>query len=122
MDSAEGARRGPWQLLISVGVTLPQIFISQAMFPKNTERWRSLDDYYLTNARVLLGALLISPIVAVIANMAFGFRFNLTDAIRLALTLLLPAGLIFLRNRWAHAAGLLVVAGYYIASRLFVLF
>jgi hypothetical protein len=36
---------GPWELLISIGVAFPYIFVSQGMFPRDQDRWPSLDDY-----------------------------------------------------------------------------
>jgi hypothetical protein len=111
---------GPWQLLVCLGVTLPFVFVSQAMFPKQTDRWASLDDYYLEHRKVLLIALSVSPAVSVVSNVLL-FRGTVTqsDVLRVAFTILVPIALTWSRNRWVHAAGLLVVSLFYLLVRLF---
>ena len=111
---------GPWQLLVCVGVTLPVVFVSQGMFPKQTDKWDTLDDYYLAHCGVLLTALSISPLVSVLSNW-FLFRGSVTvaDILRIAFTIALPLGMIWWRNRWAHAAMLGLVTAFYLFTRLF---
>lgn len=102
-----------WTLLIAVGVTLPYVFVSQAMFPKDTAKWASLDDYYLGNAGAILGALLLSPLIAMVANsLMYGFGLGLQEGLRIVTSILIPAGLIWYRKRWAHCAGFAAMIGF----------
>ena len=58
-----------WRMLAAAGVALPYIFISRAMFP-SVGSATSLEDHYITNRRVILIALAISPIVSATSNLA----------------------------------------------------
>ncbi len=57
-----------WRMLAAAGVALPYIFISRAMFP-SAGGSTSLEDHYLANRHVILGALAISPIVSAASNL-----------------------------------------------------
>ena len=61
---------GPSPILVSIAVALPYVFVSQAMLPREKDKWDSLEEYYLGHSRVLLGALLIPPIVSLFYNCA----------------------------------------------------
>src|ERR1041385_6057846 len=72
---------GPWQILVSIAAALPYVFVSQAMLPREQERWASLEDYYLAHSRVLLGVLLIPPIVSLSCNCALRNFPDWSDAL-----------------------------------------
>src|SRR4051812_45073128 len=45
---------GPWEVLTCMGMSLPYIFISQAMLPLEHASCTALDHHYLQNSRPLL--------------------------------------------------------------------
>ena len=109
----------PMELVWTLVATLPYVFISHAMFPKHSERWKSLDDYYLDHRAVLLGILMFAPAIAIVSN-AIAYRdFGTDPIIRVIMTVLVPATVLRFRNRWAHAGALLIVSAYSILARLF---
>ena len=108
----------PFLLLTAMAVILPYVFLSQAMFPERPERWRTLDDYVLANAPVILGPLLIAPVIAVAVNLIYGSREWVEPVLRVLLTLALPVAMIWRPRLWLHRIGL---AGM-IAFNLFRLF
>ncbi len=55
---------GPWPILVSIGITLPYVFVSQAMLPREQDTWASLEDYYMAHSRVLVGVLLLAPVIS----------------------------------------------------------
>lgn len=112
----------PLLLLSMLFSTLPLIFISQAMFPKDTQRWRSLDDYYLSHRQVLLIMLMISPIAAILFNAVIYGDLSSDALIRGVMTIAIPAIAMPFRNRWVHASALFVVSAYYVLFRLFNLY
>ena len=63
---------GPWPILVSIGITLPYVFVSQAMLPREQDTWASLEDYYMTHSRVLVGVLLLPPVISLSYNFAWG--------------------------------------------------
>ena len=108
----------PLLLLSMLFSTLPLIFISQAMFPKDTQRWKSLDDYYLSHRRLLLSLLMTSPIAAILFNAIIYRDFSSDALIRGVMTVGCPALAMPFRNRWIHASALLIVSAYYVFFRL----
>ncbi len=111
---------GQWPLIFAVGITLPFVFVSQAMTPRNPDRWESLDAYYLANRRVILGALTVSPVVSVLANV-FYYQSGLKplDMLRLVLVVAVPLAMMATTRRRNHILGLLAISGYYLFFRLF---
>jgi hypothetical protein len=107
------------ELVWTLVATLPYVFISHAMFPKHTERWRSLDDYYLDHRGVLLGVLMFAPAVAIVSNAVAYNDFGTDPIIRTVMAILVPAAVLRFRSRWLHAAALLIVSSYSILARLF---
>ena len=97
---------GPWQILVSIAVALPYVFVSQAMLPREEDRWASLEEYYLGHSRVLLGVLLIPPIVSLLYNCALGNFPDSSDAAFDVVRLGLPVLLVVWRKRWIHRIGL----------------
>jgi hypothetical protein len=96
---------GPWQVLTCMGMSLPYIFISQAMFPQEHQSCADIDDHYLQNSRQLLITLLIPPLVSLIFNLVLqGFYWDY--ATTYALPLLVPVALAFSKRQWQHRVGL----------------
>lgn len=58
----------PAQLITTLVMTLPFTFISSATFPRDLERWETLDAYFIAKRRVLLGGIVASSASAMIAN------------------------------------------------------
>jgi hypothetical protein len=63
---------GAWPILVSIGITLPYVFVSQAMLPREQDTWASLEDYYMAHGRVLVGVLLLPPVISLSYNFARG--------------------------------------------------
>jgi hypothetical protein len=63
---------GPWPILVSIGLALPYVFVSQAMLPREQDTWASLEDYYMAHSRVLIGALLVPPVITLCYDSAPG--------------------------------------------------
>lgn len=108
---------GPWEMLTSMAMALPYIFISQAMFPVNLEEGGSLEAHYLRQAPVLMSVLLIPPVVSLAYNIAFSPPPpRVFDYLYFALyglpQLLIPAVLIWWRNPWAHRIGLALICAW----------
>lgn len=96
---------GPWEVLTCMGMSLPYIFISQAMLPQAHDDCTDLDDHYLQNSRPLLLALLVPPTVSLAYNVAVQ-GFNWGYAINYVLPLVVPIALVFSTRGWLHRAGL----------------
>ena len=95
---------GPWEVLTCMGMSLPYIFISQAMLPQEHDGCTDFDEHYLQNSRPLLLALLAPPTVSLAYNIAVqGFGWY---AIKYMLPLVVPIVLAFSIRRWLHHAGL----------------
>lgn len=103
---------GPWQLLTAMGMALPYIFVSQAMFPADDEFVGSFEDYYLRHSRVLQAALLVPPLISFAYNVAFlpakvGFLDAIADyAMIFGLRAAIPIVLMIWRHRWIHRIGI----------------
>jgi len=100
---------GPWPILVSIGITLPYVFVSQAMLPREQDTWASLEDYYMAHSRVLIGALLLPPVITLCYNFARGNVFGFSHArivVALAVRLGVPVLLICWRQRLVHRLGL----------------
>ena len=100
---------GPWQILVSIGVALPFVFISRAMLPREQDAWQSLDDYYMAHSRVLLAVLLIPPVASISYNFALGNFPDLSEAFDHAGPLGVPILLIVWQKRFVHNIGLAVL-------------
>lgn len=98
-----------WNVLTSMGMALPYIFISRAMLPREHDNCTHLDDYYLQNSRALMLALLVPPAVSLARNVAvFGLEGMPVDlfAVKYGIPLLVPVALLFSRHQWHHRVGL----------------
>jgi hypothetical protein len=76
------------------------------MLPREQDRWDSLEDYYLTHSRVLLGVLLIPPIVSLSYNFALENFPDWSDAPFDLIRLCVPVLPILWPKRWIHRIGL----------------
>ena len=102
---------GPWELLVSIGVAFPYIFVSQGMFPREQDRWNSLEAYYLAHSSVLMGVLLVPPLAGLVYNgVLFGSWPAGPDLIFTAIRVVVPLTLIFVKRVWAHRAGLALLS------------
>jgi hypothetical protein len=110
---------GPWQILVSIAVALPFVFISRAMLPRERDTWRSLDDYYMAHRRVLLAVLLIPAVASISYNCALRNFPDRSEAFYDALRLGIPILLIFWPQRLAQNVGLAAVTMNMVA-RLFM--
>lgn len=97
---------GPWQILVSIAVALPFVFISRAMLPREQDAWRSLDDYYMAHRRVLLAVLLIPSVASLSYNCALGNFPDQSEVFYDALRLGVPLLLILWPRRSVQSVGL----------------
>jgi hypothetical protein len=100
---------GPWPILVSIGLALPYVFVSQAMLPREQDTWASLEDYYMAHSRVLVGALLLPPVITLCYNFARGNVFGFSHAriaVVIAVRLGVPVLLICWQQRLVHRLGL----------------
>jgi hypothetical protein len=107
----ESLTMGPWELLISIGVAFPYIFVSHGMFPREQDRWTSLEEYYLAHSSVLMGVLLIPPLAGLSYNgVLHGAWPSGPDLIFTAVRIAVPLTLIFVKRSWAHRASLALLS------------
>jgi hypothetical protein len=108
-------RFSPWWLLSAVGVTIPFIFVSRAMFPASSEP-RSLEDHYMEQRKVLLVAVTVPPCVSALSNILGGAFYSGWPAAWIILRIAMPLLLIPVNSRAVQRVGLalfvaLLVAG-----------
>ncbi|RYG85685.1 MAG: hypothetical protein EON59_11680 [Alphaproteobacteria bacterium] len=102
----EGITMAPSTLLISMAVAFPYIFVSTGMFPRQHDKWRSLEDYYAAHSRVLMGALALPSVVSTTYNVV---RFGPSDGLEwlwLVPRIGIPAVLMLTRRPLLHRIGL----------------
>jgi hypothetical protein len=100
---------GPWPILVSIGLALPYVFVSQAMLPREQDTWASLEDYYMAHSRVLVGVLLLPPVISLSYNFARGNFFGFSHAHIVAVFVVrlgVPLLLIGWQQRLVHRLGL----------------
>ena len=59
-------------LFTVLGICLPYIFVSRALFPQKLEQWGSLEEFYIAERHEFLGVLMIPPIASVLSNLIAG--------------------------------------------------
>ena len=101
---------GPGELLRSVSMAMPYIFVAQAMFPFQHDKWTSLEDYYLRHHRVLLAVLIIPSGVSFLYNLAVGYQPHIFDVLGYGVPLLVPAVLIVWSRPTVQWLGLAVLS------------
>jgi hypothetical protein len=99
----------PWWLLSAVGVTVPFIFVSRAMFPTPSER-KSLEEHYMAQRKVLLLALTVPPCVSAGSNLLAGNLYTGWPAVWMALRIAAPLALIPFNSRIVQRIGLSLFA------------
>lgn len=103
---------GPWEILTCMGMALPYIFVSHAMFPADLANGGSLEDHYMQQRPVVLGALLMPPLVSPAANLPFiPPEAALGDVVAFALgnygpPVAVTVALLLWKNRLAHGIGM----------------
>ena len=96
----------PTNLLVCIAIAFPYIFVSQAMFPSEHDDCISLEDYYMTHSRVLLGVLLIPVVVSLGYNLLLGNLMDWPSASFFILRIGIPLLLMAYQNKWLHRTGL----------------
>jgi hypothetical protein len=102
---------GPWQLLTSMGMALPFIFLSHAMFPVALGGGGSLEDHYFQQRHILLGALLVPPVVSLAYNIGMSPPQPALDYLWLiglgqGPRWIIPVALMIWPQRWVHVTGI----------------
>jgi hypothetical protein len=111
-NARDALTMGPWPILTAMGMALPYIFISHAMFPVDLKEGGSLEDHYLRQCPLLIGGLLMPPFVSFTYNVVFSPAApRLLDYILFFVTgygpqVFIPMALLFWRHRWVHRAGM----------------
>jgi hypothetical protein len=95
----------PWWLLSAVGVTVPFIFVSRAMFPTPSEP-KSLEDHYMEQRKVLLLALTVPPCVSAASNILAGNLYSGWPGVWMTLRVAAPLTLIPFNSRMVQRIGL----------------
>ena len=95
----------PWWLLSAVGVTVPFIFVSRAMFPTANEPM-SLEDHYMAQRKVLLLGLTMPPVVSAVSNLLAGNLYSGWPGVWMALRIAAPLALIPVSSRIVQRIGL----------------
>jgi len=102
---------GPWELLTSMGMALPYIFLSHAMFPVALEGGGSLEDHYFQQRHILLGALLVPPVVSLAYNIGMSppqpvVSYLWLIGIGQGPRWIIPVALMIWPHRWVQLTGL----------------
>ena len=100
------------QLFAALGVAVPYVFISVAMFPRDASGGR-LDAHYISHSRSLIGAVMVSRLTALLMNLSEGDQpglFDLATSLVPQWTVLIV--LFFWRNLRAHQIGLALLAAH----------
>jgi hypothetical protein len=93
------------RLFSAVGVTVPFIFVSRAMFPNSSEP-KSLETHYMEQRKVLLLALTVPPCVSAVSNILANNLYSGWPAVWIALRIAAPLVLIFINSRIFQQIGL----------------
>ncbi len=113
----EALTMGPWELLISIAVAFPYIFVSRGMFPRQQDRWNSLDEYYLAHRRVLLAVLMVPPLASLVVNTLIpGSLPSGLYLLFITLRVMVPLTLIFLARPWVNRIGLALLCATMLAA------
>ena len=107
----DGLTMEPMALLVCMAVAFPYIFVSTGMFPRQSDKWRSLDDYYAAHSRVLMGALALPTLVSLVYNVALSGSPNAREAVTAVMRIGIPAALMLTRRPVLHRSGLGLLCG-----------
>ena len=109
-------RLSPWWLMSAACVTIPYIFISRAMFPATSEP-QPLEDHFLAQRHVLLGALAVPPFVSTVSNVTLGSAsYTGFAGVWMIARILSPLALIPFRNVVIQRIGLLLIIAVLVAG------
>ena len=109
-DAREFVAMGPGELLRSIGMAMPYIFVAQGMFPLNHDKWTSLEDYYDRHHRVLMAVLMVPTSVSFLYNVAIGYHPQPIDFLGFFIPFVLPAILIAWSRPAVQRLGLAVLS------------
>ncbi|MFZ3485031.1 hypothetical protein [Sphingomonas sp. 3-13AW] len=109
-NARDNLTMGPWEMLVSMAMALPYIFVSHAMFPGDLQEGGSLEAHYFGQRHVILGTLLVPPLVSATYNIILVTAPSLLDYFLFAGAVYgprlgIPIVLMFWRNPWAHRIG-----------------
>ena len=94
-------------LVTGLLVALPYVVVSTVMFPEDADSHSSLDEFYLSHARLVMVAMMIPTSAGMIGGLISGQEYWAGELIeRFVVVYLVPLVLIFWRNLWAHRIGL----------------
>lgn len=108
----EGLTMEPWNLLISMGVAFPYIFVSTGMFPRQYDKWGSLEEYYAAHSRVLMGVLALPTLASSIYNAVLFGLPDALSAVTVAVGIGIPVALMLTRRPILHRVGLGLLCGW----------
>jgi len=100
----------PGELLRSVVIAMPYIFVARAMFPLQHDRWTSLEDYFERHCRLLLMVLIVPPAIICLSNLLRGLSLQAMDVLAYGVPILLPAVMMLWRRPVVHWLGLSVLS------------
>lgn len=100
-------------LLGALGITLPYVFISVAMFPRDASVGKSLDTHYLSHSQSLIGALIVTRLTATLLNVSDGYVPNVIDIAAVIIPQWIALIVLFFwRNLRVHQIGLSFLAAH----------
>jgi hypothetical protein len=113
-NARDALNMGPWELLTAMGMALPYIFLSHAMFPVGLDSGGSLEDHYFQQRYVLLGVLLVPPVVSLAYNILAGppqpfLTYLEMIGLGQGPRWMIPVALIIWRRRWVHVTGMILL-------------
>lgn len=111
----------PVNLLMSLAMALPYIFVAQVMFPVSDDDVADGDSHYLADRRVFLGVLMLPPAFSLTFNLIANPSLFTNDLLGGLVVWMLPlvvlAALVPIRRRAWQLAGLLLL----IVDRIWVI-
>ena len=110
-DSLQAVPVNTTSLFVGLFVAMPYVVVSTVMFPDETDRHGSLDEFYLSHSRLVMAAMAMPSFAGMIGYFViFDQRYTPQALLDLFLVyFLIPLVLFFWRNVWAHRVGLALV-------------
>lgn len=97
--------------IISLAVALPYVVVSTVMFPDDTDRHQSLDDFYMSHSRLVMVAMMIPTLAGMVGYLSGGRVYTAQALLeQFVVIYLVPIVLLFWRNLWAHRIGLALLS------------
>lgn len=114
--SREVVEVGPWQLINLLGMALPFVFVSRAMFPGAGDE-PSLEAHFMRHRRVMLLALAATPAVSLIWYVALAGGLKATwSTTWVVLRMTLPLALLPFNGLTANRIGLGAIAAWLVVG------